>query len=265
MPALLVLELSETPYHELIIKIPYEIVKNYYPSILTKKSKSRLYARIFIDKFYNKEGKIIKEIKKIYKLPVECVIQLSKFKINLNQFQIYEGIPIAYLVELILLNFIIISEEEKKIEILIYPNELKIFYDSSVPENIKNYINMEYNNKDQFSKELEVVSLLCKANFESIASDLLEALRRFYSIDSEGSIKFFRKIIEAIRNQMDNIENLKLSANRKKLLKEYVSKTYQLVSNFGEHAGTSGLIPEAIFTKNITLSLCKYIATYIIY
>jgi len=45
----------------------------------------------------------------------------------------------------------------------------------------------------------EVVDLLSTVGLQDISADLWEGLVRYYSGDYEGSIKFFRKVVEGLR------------------------------------------------------------------
>jgi len=107
----------------------------------------------------------------------------------------------------------------------------------------------------------EVIGHLSVAGLQDIAADLLEGLRRFYSSDYEGSIKFFRKVVEGLRNVVKETDVFE--GNRKEFLYEYLSKAYQLISNFGEHAGTRGSLHEARLSRDIALSLSRYLAEYL--
>jgi len=104
----------------------------------------------------------------------------------------------------------------------------------------------------------EAIGKLYHINLPNIASDLQEGIVRFNKGDIDGSIKFFRKVIEAFKLLIN--ENNVGSSNRAEALKKYLNKTYHLLSNFGEHAGTSALIDEGILAKEITISITNYIA-----
>jgi hypothetical protein len=96
---------------------------------------------------------------------------------------------------------------------------------------------------------------------QDISADLWEGLVRYYGNDYEGSIKFFRKVVEGLRNIVK--ESDVIEGSRKDHLYEYLSKAYSLISSFGEHTGTRGSLPEARLSRDIALSASRYLAEYL--
>jgi len=93
----------------------------------------------------------------------------------------------------------------------------------------------------------------------------MEGLRRFNAGDYEGAIKFFRKVVEGWRNLLQKQDfSIPVGEGRREALKDYASKAYHLLSNFGEHAGTHGSYKEALLSKNIAMELSRYMVSYLL-
>lgn len=75
--------------------------------------------------------------------------------------------------------------------------------------------------------------------------------------DINGSIKFFREVIKGFESWVN--EDIIESSNCVEALKKFLKMTSHLLSNFSEHAGTSGLMNEGILSKEITISVLKYL------
>jgi len=133
----------------------------------------------------------------------------------------------------------------------------------ALPEDVSRLVDTDKQLLEHVGQDTEVVGLLYITELSNIAMDLIEGLTRFYKSDYEGSIKFFRKAVEGLRNyvQLNKLEGI--DGNRRDLLRAYLSKAYQLISNFGEHSGTRGFMPEAVLSKDIAVSSCRYVATYL--
>ena len=121
-------------------------------------------------------------------------------------------------------------------------------------------------NKDlimKFAKEYSYLAMLTNTPLANLAQDLAAALTRFIIGDYEGAVKFYRKNVEGIRNYLQNVNRIDGSKRRAKALLAFSKKAFHLISNFGEHFGTSGGPEEAELARNITLDLLKYIITKI--
>jgi len=127
--------------------------------------------------------------------------------------------------------------------------------------NLKRKIEEEIKAHEGLLKAYEALSLLSEAGLENISSDLFEGLKRFEQRDFEGSIKFFRKVTEGLKNFLkEKVELIDGLKGRKEKLAQLLSKSYDLISNFGEHYRTVGGYEEALLAKEIAVSLCTYIA-----
>ncbi len=133
----------------------------------------------------------------------------------------------------------------------------------SLPDKVKMSVSTEREALERIGRNVEVIGLLYNAGLSNVAMDLAESLRRFYMSDYEGTIKFARKVVEGMKKLVEEGKVSIASENRLKLLHDYLSKAYQLISNFGEHSGTYGFMPEAILSKDIALSACRYVISYL--
>lgn len=111
---------------------------------------------------------------------------------------------------------------------------------------------------DQFEPYDLSTKLACLGYFE-VAKDLEHSIKRFNNGDIDGSIKFSRKVVEGIKRIP--INELIKESNRQDKLKSYICNAFNLLSNFGEHTGTSASIAEAVISKDIAVGLSRYIVT----
>ncbi|WP_460025561.1 hypothetical protein [Infirmifilum sp. SLHALR2] len=234
----------------------------------------KLMARVYVDGFYNESGKLVREYRR--RCTPEVVVAADKDEeyygyIDLTDFNVKDGIPIGYFAQLILTH-IECRElspsppgpqiKEKVQRITVYPNELA-FATDDVPDAVKSLISARLEALAQLSRNLEVMDALEGAGLGAVASDLAEGLRRFHAEDYEGAVKFFRKAVEGLRGYVESSRVEGMGESRQKLLRDFLSKAFQLISNFGEHSGTSGNLPEAELSRNIALAASKYLATYL--
>jgi len=258
MPILIADKLKEVN-SRCMVEIPYEVSNKYKLIFRMLDENTKLDGRIYLSRFYSDEGKVVKEYKRLFLLPIKKVSY--SYYVDFTPFHLHDGIPIGYFIEFSLLNLVYIINN-MKLETPIFPNEFKVKMDISLPDKVKASIEMEKDALEKIGRDVEVIGILYHVGLNHIASDLTEALTRFYIADYEGSIKFFRKVVEGLRNYVQDINTAGTTKKRLELLKNYLSKAYQLISNFGEHSGTYGFMPEAILSKDIAISTCKYIATY---
>jgi len=250
-----------TPDKFPMIEIPYSI-RDRYPYVFTAVDEGyKVHVRVYVSRFFNRDGDVVKEYKQLFLLPIEK--KYSGYYIDLTYFHVKEGVPVGYFVEVLVIGFITTLKDGKTIETPVFPNEFIVEKEFTVPSKISDLVEAEREALERVEKDVEVIGLLYTVGLPDVAADLIEALTRFYMSDYEGSIKFFRKVIEGIRKYAREKDVPGMSKNRQELLKEYLSKAYQLVSNFGEHAGTYGFMPEAILSKDISVALCRYLISYI--
>ncbi|MCD6236372.1 MAG: hypothetical protein J7K13_00255 [Thermoplasmata archaeon] len=164
------------------------------------------------------------------------------------------GIPKGYCVELIITNFIIKSGD-KTVLIPVFPNEIIPDCDYGIREVIETDVKV----LQEITETYEVIGKLHYLGLIDIAEDLREAEIRLEKGDIDGSIKFFRKTVEGLKKFVSKNKSILESANRADALKDYITKSYHLLSNFGEHTGTEALTAEAHLSKTITVSIAKYI------
>ena len=248
-------------------KLPTELTEHYSsifnPATFTT-SGSNVYANAHISRVFNEEGDVVKEFNKDVVAPVAGLFLFPTYVLDLTEVHLGYGIPIGYFLEVLLIS-LTVKSGSKQFETLIYPDEFKYLELSLTPLKASTKASILVKGNVNLLKELgstyEVIGHLRVAGLQDIAADLLEGLRRFYSSDYEGSIKFFRKVVEGLRNVVKETDVFE--GNRKEFLSEYLSKAYQLISNFGEHAGTRGSLHEARLSRDIALSLSRYLAEYL--
>jgi len=262
MPCLVVEKLEEKDSAALV-KIPDDILNKYPSFSKLSESSGNVNLRIYLNRVYNERGEVIEEYKLLFTVPLK-VYKYQYYKegyADFSHFHITKGIPIGYFAEFLLLNFVIKSED-KAFETPIFPNEFRVMM-GYVPDSIKEKINSEQNALKKVGADFEVIGLLYNyLDLHEIAGDLSEALTRFYETDYEGSIKFFRKVVEGLKNFIEKNKIIP-SKNRHEALDDYLKKAFHLISNFGEHAGTHGFMSEAIFSKDIAISACRYVISYL--
>ncbi len=115
----------------------------------------------------------------------------------------------------------------------------------------------------RITKEYSYWSMLIGTPLSGIVDDLMEASSRYNMGDYEGAIKFYRKVIEGIRNFLQTASKIDGSEKRAEVLLNFSKKAFHLISNFGEHFGTQGGLEEAELAKDIALDLLKYVITKI--
>jgi len=244
------------------VQLPLELILNYSsifsPSINFAISGLNVYANAYIYRIFNSEGDVVKELNKVIVAPIAGVFPI--YILDLAEVHLSYGIPIGYFFEVLLIS-LTVKIESKSFEIPIYPDEFRYLELSSTPSKVSTLVKSNVNVLKELGSTYEVIGHLSVAGLQDIAADLLEGLRRFYSSDYEGSIKFFRKVVEGLRNVIKETDVFE--EKRKEFLYEYLSKAYQLISNFGEHAGTRGSLHEARLSRDIALSLSRYLAEYL--
>ncbi len=245
-------------------ELPTELTDHYssiFNPVTFTTSGSNVYANAHIYRVFNEEGDVVKEFNKDIVAPVAGLSGLfPTYILDLTEVHLGYGIPIGYFLEVLLIS-LTVKSGSKQFETLIYPDELKYLELSSPPSNVSTLVKSNVNVLKELGSTYEVIGHLSVAGLQDIATDLLEGLRRFYSSDYEGSIKFFRKVVEGLRNVIKGTDVFE--GNRKEFLYEYLSKAYQLISNFGEHAGTRGSLHEARLSRDLALSLSRYLAEYL--
>lgn len=209
---------------------------------------------VTLNRVFNRDLKVTRIYKKSMEAPINIITAggFDSYKLNLFDFMEKGGIPSGYYVEIIISNFIVRNDRGTKM-IPIFPNEIKLDCDSGVGE----IINKEIENIRKVAEAYEHIGKLHQHGLINIADDLREAIIRSEKGDYDGSIKFYRKVIEGLKNWVN--EDLLKSANRTDSIKKYLGKAFHLLSNFGEHSGTEGLMDEALYSKEIALSATKYL------
>ncbi len=205
----------------------------------------------FINRIFNPEKVAILAPKISLKAEFKKLDCYPYGKIILFPLMVKYGIAKGYFVEVIVTN-IILNNDDKIVPI--FPNEL--ISDCDYP--LKELIEKELKTIKNIGNAYELIGILHQKNLGIIADDFREAINRFEGYDYEGSIKFFRKVIEGLRKYAQ--DNVIETRNRNDNIKDFLSKTFHLMSNFGEHTGTTGYLDEAILSREITIAISAYIS-----
>lgn len=231
------------------LKIEVQDLYNKYPVLMASPDMKIL---CFINRVFNTQKEVVLSPKTSMLADIVKPEGYSDCKLSLISL-LNHGIANGYYVEVIATNFVF--QDDKTINlILILPNE----FVADCHYSIKDLIGEEIKLLKYVGYSYEIIGILYQKGLANIGDDLMEATIRFENHDYEGSIKFFRKVIEGFKTYVK--DNIIVSENRTDNLKDFISKTYHLMSNFGEHARTSGSFDEAVLSKEITIALSSYMS-----
>lgn len=207
---------------------------------------------IFVNRIFNEECVVVMTPR----IRLEALIVVEDgyphYKLDLLDIMKKYGIAKNYYVEVVATNFII-KEQKQLVMIPIFYNEIKVDCDYK----IKDIIEKEIRYIQNVGETYEIIGKLHYLGLANIACDLQEAICRLEKRDVDGSIKFFRRVIEGFKSWVN--EDVVGSPNRAEVVKNYLNKVYHLLSNFGEHAGTEASMNEAVLSKEIVVSVAKYL------
>ena len=172
------------------------------------------------------------------------------------------SIPDGYIVEILGMAFIYQGEE-----ISIFPFETKI----DAMNGIRQRVEKELSTLKKIGAIFEASSFLKNVGLGDIAKQLSEGQSRFEQGDYDGSIKAYRKVVEGFRNFLREKSGeegkqkiykrlIDGSTSRTENIVGFLSKTYSLLSNFGEHYGTHAFDEEGIFARKLVESISEYLA-----
>jgi hypothetical protein len=230
---------------ENLSNINLDYLQKYYPNDVKQDAKIFfIVSRVFND--------VLKEIDVSFDVPYERNVIYKTYAYQLNLQDIVEQHHIAkdYHFEIII-RYI---NNNGKIK-MVFPGEIRYsgnekipsISETAVPELITLF------------EPHEIATKLAGCNFPDISKDLIQSIRRFNSGDFEGSIQFSRKVVEGIRQLI--IEEIINESNRQEKFKNYLNSSFSLLSNFGEHTGTSASEEEALLAKEIAFGLARYLVS----
>ena len=230
--------------------VDLQILKYKYPKICVE----GINILVFINRIFNEKHKIVRAPQVAIEAPIigEKSGSFRYPKLDLDTVMLKYGIPKGYYIEVIASNFITKTNEGTGM-IPIFPNEMILDCDYGISGIIKKEVEII----QKVAEVYEIIGKLYTVGMGQIADDLREAIIRLEKGDVDGSIKFFRKVIEGFKSRVS--EDILKSSNRVDAYKNYLKKVFHLLSNFGEHAGTEALMSEAVFSREITISTAKYV------
>jgi hypothetical protein len=258
-----------------------ELVEDYKPVIfqahmyaITDDSLDIPFARaeIYTGRLFNESGEVVKEINSVATVDVRYCPRQSlrgitpgiisvEYCIDITSVAGGLELPLGYCLEVLLFSLIVRIESLGQNEYVVYPLEFKYNLEGA-PDKMRVIVESYASSLKRVVALLEPPIVLAKIGLKGFSADLVEGLERFYSGDFEGSIKFFRKVVEGLRNYVR--EKPMFGGKRDELLHDYLSKTFQLISNFDEHVNTCGSVYEAEFGMEACISAVKYIAWYLL-
>ena len=258
------------------VVLPEELVENYEHVFRALKHASKrgdsleaplAQARIYIGRLFNEDGEVVMEVNSVVTVDVKyCptfhpMTPFPGYCIDLTGVARKLELPLKYYLEILLFTLIVKMGSLEQREYLVYPYEFR-YNLNGVPDKIRVFVESYASSLKKVAGSVELSIILAKIGLEGLSADLVEGLKRFYSGDYEGSIKFFRKVVEGLRNHVR--EKPVFGSKRDELLHDYLSKAFQLISNFGEHANTRGSVYEAEFSMEVCLSAVKYLSRYLL-
>jgi len=267
MPLLVVSALGDTAHRPYVkLSLFTDLTSRYAPLFdLLKKGDAELYVRVFVRRVYNMRGEVIKEYAKVDLLPIRIEVMLVGYNVyvDFTEYHKRDGIPLGYYVELLLVNFRAKYNDGREEETPIFPNEYRYEFSLEVPQEIRSVVEREVESLRRLGRDIETVGMLYEVNLGAIAEELIKGLKSLYTHNLTEAITSFRKVIEWLRDYVKNNVIPAMGEHRQKFLYEFLSKAYQLISNFGLHAGTNVSMSDVEFSRDIAFAVCRYIATYL--
>jgi len=208
-------------------------------------------ANIILYKVFNNERELIQEVMKHYSLEI-----IDEHYICIEDICKELSIPVNYFIV-----FDVISIRKGYREFPVLPRDVKL---NSDDVELGKVVEKEIHEIKRIRETYEAPLLLSNAGLEAISRDLTEGLRRFEIRDYEGSIKFFRKTCEGLKEHLKSIEKIDGLEKRAQEIRRLCNVLYSLLSNFGEHYKTLGGYDEAVLAKNLIVPLSAYIANKLI-
>ena len=237
-----------------------------YRHILGSQTKIRGYLSRIFNEEYNaiNEPRIFSTFNVIRASPMEGASDKANYAdgyfINLDALVDELSIPDDYFVEILLTTIFVTAREEK----IIFPYETKIYA-------IKELEAKTVERNETLSRIGSISqshSYLAELGLKEISEELSNGYSRFEIGDYDGAIKSYRKVVEGFRNYLKprDEEGKKIfkklidnSESRTEEIAGFLSKTFSLLSNFGEHYGTKAFDEEGVFANEIVQSLTEYL------
>lgn len=216
----------------------------------------------YVSRIFNEKFELVSRPKVYRNFDFVRVIREGDYEFSLDLSDLAEklSIPSGYYIEILAMAFT--GQKEK----VIFPFEIKV---DSVP-GLKGRVESELETLSKISTIFEASNVFKEIGLKDIAKELSDGHTKFETGDYDGVIKAYRKVVEGFRNYFKKevkesgaAASKRLiddSASRTENLVDFLSKTYSLLSNFGEHYGTKAFDEEAIFTRKLVESISEYIS-----
>jgi hypothetical protein len=224
--------------------------------------------QIFLSRVFNDEASCTCEPRKFAIVEV-----LYPYDYNASQ-RVYKGyfidvhklatelsIADGYFMEILAISWIDSVNGQK----IVFPNETKV----DGEKEIENAIKQRYSSLSKISAVSQSNSILSSFGLKAVVDELSAGYADFEKGDTDGTIKHYRKVIEGYKNflvQKESVDGkneykflIDNSNDRTEKLVDFLKKSYNLLSNFGEHVGTTVSDDERILANNIVEGLTQYI------
>lgn len=240
------------PIKEIVSRYEHRCVKN-------------TIGRCYISRIFNEKLRLVSRPRCFRVLDIinSTMGENQGFFLDLTELANELSIPDGYILEILALAFIMETGDE---EVSIFPFETRI----DATEEILPQVEQELKALGEISNVFEATNFLKNIGLGEIANEMSDGHVRFEQGDYDGSIKAYRKVIEGFRNFLreKTVEEgtqtykrlIDQSMNRTENIVTFLSKTYSLLSNFGEHYGTHAFDEEGIFARKLVESISEYLA-----
>lgn len=244
----------------------HEIAKKYQHILSAQTS-----VQAYISRIFNEEFEVVCEPKKFTRFKVIYSDQewgSSNYPSVKGYFIDFENVfnelsmPDGYYAEVLLIS---LDEGPKTIPKNLYPHETRMIATKELIEKSKEKIET----LSKISNISQLQNILSSLGLKDISEEMSIGYDYFEKGDYDGAIKSYRKVVEGFRNyfgQKETSDGKKTyriliddSESRTEKIIDYLSKTYGLLSNFGEHYGTHAFDDEGIFTNKLVEDLTDYL------
>jgi len=227
--------------------------------------------RVYLSRVFNEECEVVNEprqflavnlvlAKEYDKEPRKGYSQANGYFIDVDSLANELSIPDGYSLEVLLLS---LANRKYGVKTL-FPYETRVVAIKGIEGKIKERV--------EALRKIGIVSqsqsFLSGLGLQDIAEDLSLGYARFEKGDYDGAIKAYRKVVEGFRNyfakkEVNGKKVYKIlidnSESRTEKIVDLLSKSYSLLSNFGEHHGTRAFYEEGIFANNLVEGLTEYL------
>jgi hypothetical protein len=223
--------------------------------------------QIYLSRVFNEELKTVCEPKKfaivdvLYSRAYNNGWKEGNFSVDVHDLATELSIPDGYFMEILAISWINSKNGQK----IVFPNETRIDAEKMVEPRIVERIE----SLRKIGSMQQSQSILSQFGLKHVVEELSAGYADFEKGDTDGTIKHYRKVIEGYKNSLvqkesvDGKNEYKLlidnSTDRTEKVVDFLKKTFNLLSNFGEHIGTTVSDDERILANGLVEDLTEYI------